>query len=152
LLSPNFLIGYVVLSDSSSESEGGDGGDESMSEQEATMAPDPEEGWEAADDDSDAAVSVISWDDAIMGDEGAHLKRAFTEFVENDKKMPPAKKSPKNAEMLFGGHPQVWDKDSRTVETKGSPKESEHNAYAKSNTDSFDGVRLEQDDGNDPDL
>ena len=69
--------------------------------------------------------------DAVMGDEGAHLKREFDEIAPVDrpqKKMSPAKQGPDSTtsgdqeeahlQMLMAAQPQVWDEEQREVETQ----------------------------------
>jgi hypothetical protein len=78
---------------------------------------------------------TLNKDDAIMGDEGAHLKREFEEVDRPHKKMSPAKQGPGSTitsededdgflQMLMAAQPQVWDKEQREVETQKAPPDA----------------------------
>jgi hypothetical protein len=56
--------------------------------------------------------------DAVMGDEGAHLKREVESALLDrpQKKMAPAKQGP--LQMLMAAQPQVWDAEQRELETQ----------------------------------
>jgi hypothetical protein len=81
--------------------------------------------------------------DAVMGDEGAHLKREVESALLDrpQKKMAPAKQGP--LQMLMAAQPQVWDKEQREVETQKAPPDA-------FNTSAFGTIEGEEEE--DPDL
>jgi hypothetical protein len=97
--------------------------------------------------------------DALMGDEGAHLKREFDEnapWERPQKKMSPAKQGLDSTtsgdqeearlQMLMAAQPQVWDEEQREVETQ----ESRQNLMDAFNTSAFGTIEGEE--GEDEDL
>jgi hypothetical protein len=81
--------------------------------------------------------------DAVMGDEGAHLKREVESALLDrpQKKMAPAKQGP--LQMLMAAQPQVWDAEQRELETQQTPLDA-------FNTSAFGTIEGEEEE--DPDL
>ena len=82
--------------------------------------------------------------DAVMGDEGAHLKREVESALLDrpQKKMAPATQGP--LQMLMAAQPQVWDAEQRELETK---HQTPLDAF---NTSAFGTIEGEEEE--DPDL
>jgi hypothetical protein len=101
----------------------------------------------------------VDYDDALMGDEGAHLKRDFDEIAPVDrpqKKMSPAKQGPAFTttiedqgesvlQMLMAAERQVWEEDQRAVETQHSPHVY-HDAFNASAFGTIEGEGEEEED------
>jgi hypothetical protein len=109
-----------------------------------------------ASEDTSSVGGTLEVDyDAVMGDEGAHLKREYEEIAPVDrpqKKTSPSKQGPDSTttsgdqeqahlQMLMAAQPQVWDKEQREVETQ----QSQQTPLDDVNTSAFGTIEGEED-------